>query len=70
MKLNLKKWLCPALFVLGGMAAGLGHYYLIGCITESCAITSNPIRSMLYMGLIGLLISGIFGKKSEGKCNT
>ena len=70
MKLILKKWIRPALFTLGGMAVGLGYYYLIGCTTGSCAITSSPIRSMLYMGLIGLLLSGILGKKSDDKCNT
>ena len=70
MKLKLKKWLRPVLFAAGGMALGLGYYLLIGCNSGTCAITSNPVRSMLYTGLIGLLLSGIFGKKSEDTCNT
>lgn len=70
MRIKLKKVLRPSLFALGGMAVGLAYYFLVGCSTGSCAITSNPVRSMLYMGLIGLLLSGIFGKRCENQCNT
>ena len=48
---------------------GLGYYYVVGCSTGSCAITSNPIITMIYMGVIGLLLSGLFGKGCDGKCN-
>lgn len=61
MKARLKKWLRPALFTLGGALVGLGYYYLVGCSTGSCAITSSPVNSMLYMGVIGWLLSGAFG---------
>jgi len=70
MRIKLKKVVRPSLFALGGMAVGLAYYFLVGCSTGSCAITSNPVRSMLYMGLIGLLLSGIFGKRCENQCNT
>lgn len=65
---NIVKRLRPALFIIGGALAGLAFYHFIGCPTGSCAITSNPISSMLYMGLIGWLLSGVFGKEC-GKCN-
>ena len=55
----LKKWLRPALFTVGGALAGLGYYYLVGCSTGSCPITSSPVRSMAYMALLGWLLSGI-----------
>lgn len=61
MKENKKKWLRPALFTLGGALVGLGYYALVGCPTGSCAITSNPILSMVYMGFLGWLLSGAFG---------
>ena len=61
MKERMKKWLRPALFTLGGGLAGLGYYYLAGCSTGSCAITSNPFTSMAYMALIGWLLSGTLG---------
>ena len=69
MKLKLKKWLCPFLFTIGGALTGLGYYYAVGCSTGSCPITSNPIITMIYMGVVGLLLSGLFGKRGDGKCN-
>lgn len=70
MKSKLKKWIRPALFFLGGALVGLGYYALVGCSTGGCIFTSNPVVSMLYMGLIGLLLSGVFGKGCDGGCNT
>ena len=58
-------WLRPTLFTLGGALAGLIYYNLAGC-----AITANPVNTMLYMGLIGFLISGLFTKGCNGGCNT
>jgi len=69
MKEKWKKWIRPALFTLGGVFAGLGYYYFVGCSTGSCPITSNPVSSMVYMGLIGWLLSGAFGKGCEGGCH-
>ena len=68
MKENMKKWLRPALFTLVGALVGLGYYYFVGCSTGSCPITANPIITMLYMGLIGWLLSGVFGKECDGGC--
>ena len=65
MKKRMKKWMRPALFILGGALVGLGYYYLVGCSSGSCAITSNPINSMVYMGLMGWLLSGML---SGGCC--
>jgi len=61
--MKIRKWIRPALFTLGGALAGLAYYYFIGCSSGSCPITSNPLGSMLYMGLIGWLISGTFGRE-------
>ena len=69
MKSKLKKWLRPLLFTVGGALVGLGYYYAVGCSTGSCPITSNPIITMIYMGVVGLLLSGLFGKRGDGKCN-
>ena len=69
MKSKLKKWLRPFLFTIGGALAGLGYYYAVGCSTGSCPITSNPIITMIYMGVVGLLLSGLFEKGCDGKCN-
>ena len=69
MKDKIKKWIRPALFILGGALVGLAYYYFVGCTTGSCVITSNPVNSMIYMGLIGWLISGVFGRGCDGGCN-
>ena len=69
MKNKIKKWIRPALFTLGGALLGLGYYSFVGCSTGSCAITSNPLSSMLYMGLMGWLLSGVIGKECDGGCN-
>ena len=62
-KKEFKKLLRPAVFTLGGALAGLGYYALVGCSTGSCAITASPVNTMLYMGLMGWLLSGIFGSQ-------
>jgi len=69
MKKTMKKWIRPALFTIVGACAGLGYYYLVGCSTGSCPITSHPVRAMMYMGLIGWLLSGALGKECDGGCN-
>jgi len=71
-KKNLKryaKWLRPALGIVGGMIAGYIYYRVVGCTTGACPITANPISSMLMMGLIGWLLSGLFEKECDKGCN-
>ena len=57
MKNNAKKWLYPLLFTLGGMLAGLGYYYAAGCASGACPITTNPVRAMIYTGIMAWLLS-------------
>ena len=63
-----KKVRRPLAFTVGGALAGLAYYALAGCPTGSCAITSSPVNPMVYTGLIGLLLSGAFGKGCD-RCN-
>ncbi|MDO4741311.1 MAG: hypothetical protein Q4A66_11625 [Eubacteriales bacterium] len=69
MKSKKARWLRPVLFTVGGALAGLACYFKIGCPTGGCPITANPISSMLYMGLVGYLLSGLFEKRCS-RCNT
>ena len=64
-----KKWLKPVLFTAGGALIGLAHYYFVGCSTGACPLTANPFITMAYMGLVGWLLSGVFGKECESGCN-
>ncbi len=47
--------------VLLGTAGGFLYYNFVGCVTGSCAITSNPYSSMIF----GALIGAAFIKKSN-----
>ena len=69
MKLRLRKLLRPFLFAVGGAIVGLIYYYAVGCSAGSCSITANPVTTMIYMGIVGLLLSGLFEKGGDGKCN-
>lgn len=62
MKEKIKNWLKPVLFTAGGALVGLAYYYFVRCPTGACPLTSNPFITMAYMGFIGWLLSGIFGK--------
>ncbi len=47
------KWIIG--IVVGGML-GFSYWYFIGCNTGTCAITSSPINSTVYGGLMGILL--------------
>jgi uncharacterized membrane protein YdjX (TVP38/TMEM64 family) len=69
----MKKLIEFRLYFLGalvGALAGFLYWKYIGCLTGSCAITSNPIRSTLYFALMGALLFGLFKKKSSEKKET
>lgn len=68
MKQLLIKWRRPMLFTAVGALAGLAYYGFVGCSTGSCVITASPVRTMIYTGLIGWLLSGVFGKGCD-RCN-
>ncbi len=69
MKEKVKKYKKSVLFTMGGAVVGILYYYFVGCASGTCPLTSNPFISMGYMGLVGLLLSGSFGKGCNG-CNT
>ena len=69
MKDWVKKHLRVLVFTLSGVVAGLLYHLTVGCSTGSCVISENPFSSMLYMGLIGLVLSGLFEKGGKDRCN-
>ena len=62
MKIRFGRFLRHTLFAIGGGAAGYALYYYVGCATGSCAITTNPFSSVVYMAVVGILISLAFSK--------
>jgi hypothetical protein len=41
--------------IVAGAIGGYAYYYFVGCVSGTCAITSNPWRSTLY----GMLMGGL-----------
>ncbi|RYY67529.1 MAG: hypothetical protein EOO12_00750 [Chitinophagaceae bacterium] len=48
-----------------GAVAGYLYWRYVGCLTGTCAITSNPLRSTLYFAFVGALLSGLFKKDKK-----
>lgn len=46
-------------FVTLGLIAGFLYYKYVGCVSGTCAITANPIMSVLYGSILGGLFHSI-----------
>ena len=53
--------------IVVGLLAGYLYYQQIGCISGTCAITSKPLNSTLYGGLMGGLLFNLFVTSSKKK---
>ena len=52
--------------IVAGAAVGFSYWYLIGCNGGTCAITSSPVNSTIYGGLMGILLVNSFsGSKKD-----
>ena len=65
----MKNWIIKnkLLFIgtaLGGIA-GFVYWKYVGCLTGTCAITSNPVRSTIYFAVTGSLVFRLFKKPKE-----
>ena len=47
----------PAAGVIVGGIVGFMYYYFVGCASGTCAITSNPISSVLFGATLGLFLT-------------
>lgn len=48
-----------------GAIGGYIYYSQIGCVSGTCAITSNPWMSTAWGGAFGYLVFGMFDKKGS-----
>lgn len=46
-----------------GAIGGYAYYYFIGCASGQCAITSNPVNSVVYGMVMGGLALDLFKRK-------
>jgi hypothetical protein len=51
--------------VILGAVGGYLYYHYIGCMSGTCPITSRPLNSTLYGGLMGGLLLNMFQKERE-----
>lgn len=64
-KMYSKKLFRVALFLIMGASFGYAYYYLVGCYSGTCPITSNPVTSILYGALIGFLMTPSLKKRDS-----
>jgi hypothetical protein len=59
------KWILVG--ALLGAAAGYGYYHFVGCSSGTCPISSKPLNSTLYFGVMGALFFSLFKKRTDGQ---
>ena len=55
-----KAYIITGIGIIVGLLAGYLYYLQIGCASGTCAITSKPLNSTLYGGLMGGLLFNLF----------
>lgn len=63
--MNKKAIFITAGGVIVGAIAGYLYYHFVGCMSGTCAITSNPLNSTLYGSLMGGLLFNMFVKENK-----
>jgi hypothetical protein len=70
-RLLMKNWMKKnSLYFIGGLCGAVGgflYWKYIGCLTGTCAITSNPLRSTIYFAVFGAVLAGMFKKEKNYK---
>jgi len=61
----MKHWMIWGIGIVIGATAGYLYWYHVGCISGSCAITSSPVSSTLYGGVLGALLVNALGPKKR-----
>lgn len=67
--MDRKTIIITSIGVIIGLISGYAYYHYIGCVSGTCSITSKPLNSTLYGGVLGGLlfnmISDFFKKKQS-----
>jgi len=51
--------------LLVGAGIGWGYWFFVGCSSGTCVISSKPLNSMIYFGVMGVLLLGAFKKENK-----
>ena len=66
-ELHMKNWATNnKIYFIGtfiGAFAGFLYWKYVGCLTGTCSITSNPIKSTIYFAVFGAVLFGVFKKQ-------
>ena len=62
-----KGYIITGIGIVLGLIAGYLYYDQVGCLTGTCAITSKPINSTIYGGLMGGLLFNLFATSPKKK---
>ncbi|MCU0398054.1 MAG: DUF6132 family protein [Cyclobacteriaceae bacterium] len=62
MKTTIIKW---SIGITLGAVAGYLYWFYIGCNSGTCAITSSPVNSTLYFGMMGGLVVNMFERHKK-----
>ena len=62
-----KGYIITGIGIIIGLIAGYAYYHFVGCTSGTCAITSKPLNSSLYGGLMGGLVFNMFVKDTKSK---
>ncbi|MEM8521143.1 DUF6132 family protein [Flavobacterium sp. PL12] len=65
-----KAYIITGIGIIVGFLAGYLYYLQIGCASGTCAITSKPLNSTLYGGLMGGLLFNLFVTAPKNKENS
>ena len=62
-----KGYIITGIGIVVGLLAGYLYYLQIGCASGTCVITSKPLNSTLYGGLMGGLLFNLFVTNTKKK---
>lgn len=62
-----KAYIITGIGIVVGLIAGYAYYHFVGCVSGTCLITSKPVNSTLYGGLMGGLLFNMFVKDKKPK---
>lgn len=67
MKTLFRKYLWIIIGIALGAAGGYLYWYHIGCLCGTCPITSKPLNSMVYFGIMGGLMFNMLQPKKQAE---
>ena len=63
--MSKRGYIITGIGMIVGLIVGYSYYFYVGCTSGTCAITSKPLNSTLYGGLMGGLLFNMFVKEKK-----